>query len=307
MVSSEVEALDEDAGRIKHRDFGHSVENLSQQDFTEYQQNRDSNFVPDATSTPIRSLYKSSSQGLNIRGVDLGPLHSGGSLFANDDDDDDDAEPNFALPFELSPELDPLDYDSEKGFPDITLGHPIVLGLRSAFSDTGPDTDDDTGTDDDDVEGYFGAQLSQGPVPTDLFESTTNAILPEGFFDEDPNRLWPFVGCSEGYTFSEAEIQRLNDFGFDVDELRSPDLEIYQPAGVTDEDLVRIFANTGAEVGFKKGVNRATTQVLMKTGQVERTNDRDFETELRRFRTMESASNKLQKEAKGYLDSLRGE
>lgn len=58
--------------------------------------------------------------------------------------------------------------------------------------------------------------------------------------------------------------------------------------------------------GFKKGVNRATTQVLMKTGQVERTNDRDFETELRRFRVLETASNKLQKEAKGYLDSLRG-
>jgi amphiphysin len=58
--------------------------------------------------------------------------------------------------------------------------------------------------------------------------------------------------------------------------------------------------------GFKKGVNRATTQVLMKAGQVERTNDRDFETEHRRFRTMETAANKLQKEAKGYLDSLRG-
>jgi len=57
--------------------------------------------------------------------------------------------------------------------------------------------------------------------------------------------------------------------------------------------------------GFKKGVNRATTQVLMKAGQVERTNDRDFETEARRFRTMETAANKLQKEAKGYLDSLR--
>ena len=40
------------------------------------------------------------------------------------------------------------------------------------------------------------------------------------------------------------------------------------------------MANTGA-IGFKKGVNRATTQVLMKTGQVERTNDRDFETEHR--------------------------
>lgn len=41
-----------------------------------------------------------------------------------------------------------------------------------------------------------------------------------------------------------------------------------------------LVANIGA-VGFKKGVNRATTQVLMKTGQVERTNDRDFETEHR--------------------------
>jgi hypothetical protein len=41
-------------------------------------------------------------------------------------------------------------------------------------------------------------------------------------------------------------------------------------------------------------------------GQVEKTNDRDFETELRRYRTMETAATKLQKEAKGYLDSLRG-
>ncbi|KAJ9642848.1 BAR adaptor protein Hob3 [Coniosporium apollinis] len=44
---------------------------------------------------------------------------------------------------------------------------------------------------------------------------------------------------------------------------------------------------------------------MMKTGHVEKTNDRDFETELRRYRTMETAANKLQKEAKGYLDSLR--
>ena len=40
----------------------------------------------------------------------------------------------------------------------------------------------------------------------------------------------------------------------------------------------------------------------MKTGHVEKTNDRDFETELRRYRTMEAAANKLQKEAKGYLE-----
>ncbi|KAF7115042.1 hypothetical protein CNMCM5793_001078 [Aspergillus hiratsukae] len=58
--------------------------------------------------------------------------------------------------------------------------------------------------------------------------------------------------------------------------------------------------------GFKKNVNRATTQVMMKTGHVERTNDRDYEIEERRYRTMEAAANRLQKEAKGYLDSLRG-
>jgi len=34
--------------------------------------------------------------------------------------------------------------------------------------------------------------------------------------------------------------------------------------------------------GFKKNVNRATTQVMMKTGHVEKTNDRDYEVEERR-------------------------
>lgn len=44
---------------------------------------------------------------------------------------------------------------------------------------------------------------------------------------------------------------------------------------------------------------------MMKTGHVEKTNDRDYEVEERRFRTMEAASLRLQKESKGYLDSLR--
>jgi hypothetical protein len=57
--------------------------------------------------------------------------------------------------------------------------------------------------------------------------------------------------------------------------------------------------------GFKKNVGRATTQVMMKTGHVERTSDREYEVEERRYRTLESASLRLQKEAKGYLDSLR--
>jgi hypothetical protein len=41
---------------------------------------------------------------------------------------------------------------------------------------------------------------------------------------------------------------------------------------VIDADLVP---------GFKKNVNRATTQVMMKTGHVEKTNDRDYEVEER--------------------------
>lgn len=112
---------------------------------------------------------------------------------------------------------------------------------------------------------------------------------------------------------------------------------------------------TRRRAGFKKNVNRATTQVMMKTGQypmiphtplvvttdeashqdmsrkrtIETTrlrrgtslrihaapiagylhNHRILATNLfyhRRFRTMEAASLRLQKEAKGYLDSLRG-
>jgi BAR domain len=45
---------------------------------------------------------------------------------------------------------------------------------------------------------------------------------------------------------------------------------------------------------------------MMKTGHVEKTIDRDYEVEERRFRTLEAAANRLQKEAKGYLDALRG-
>ena len=44
---------------------------------------------------------------------------------------------------------------------------------------------------------------------------------------------------------------------------------------------------------------------MMKTGHVEKTSDREYEVEERRYRTLEAASLRLQKEAKGYLDSLR--
>jgi hypothetical protein len=36
-----------------------------------------------------------------------------------------------------------------------------------------------------------------------------------------------------------------------------------------------------APIGFKKTVNRTTVQVMMKAGQIEKTNDRDYEVEER--------------------------
>ncbi|GFZ45814.1 Homolog of Bin3 [Saitozyma sp. JCM 24511] len=56
---------------------------------------------------------------------------------------------------------------------------------------------------------------------------------------------------------------------------------------------------------FKKAASRAGTTLMQKTGQVERTIDREFAEEEGRYRTMEKESNNLQKDAKTYLDSMR--
>lgn len=57
--------------------------------------------------------------------------------------------------------------------------------------------------------------------------------------------------------------------------------------------------------GIKKAINRAGAQVMLKTGHIEETVDKDYEFEEKRFKYMESTSTKLQKELKHYLDSLR--
>ncbi|EGV61346.1 BAR-domain-containing protein [Yamadazyma tenuis ATCC 10573] len=57
--------------------------------------------------------------------------------------------------------------------------------------------------------------------------------------------------------------------------------------------------------GLKKAINRAGTQVKVRTGQIDQTVDRQFDFEEKRFKTMETNSLKLQKELKHYLDSLR--
>jgi len=57
--------------------------------------------------------------------------------------------------------------------------------------------------------------------------------------------------------------------------------------------------------GLKKGLSRAGTTVMQKTGQIERTVDREFTDEEIKFKTYEKEVQALQKEAKVYLDSMR--
>ena len=58
-------------------------------------------------------------------------------------------------------------------------------------------------------------------------------------------------------------------------------------------------------IGIKKAINRAGTQVMLKTGHIEQTIDKEYEFQEKRYRTMEENSIKLQKNLRLYLDSLR--
>jgi len=57
--------------------------------------------------------------------------------------------------------------------------------------------------------------------------------------------------------------------------------------------------------GFKKSVNRAGTTLLQKTGQIERTVDREYADEEAKFRTFEKECQALQKDSKAYLDAMK--
>lgn len=57
--------------------------------------------------------------------------------------------------------------------------------------------------------------------------------------------------------------------------------------------------------GIKKAINRAGAQVMLKTGHIEETVDKEYEFEEKRYRQMEKTSTQLQKELKHYLESLR--
>ncbi|KAH7888892.1 hypothetical protein F5I97DRAFT_1935318 [Phlebopus sp. FC_14] len=57
--------------------------------------------------------------------------------------------------------------------------------------------------------------------------------------------------------------------------------------------------------GFKKSLNRAGTTVLQKTGQIERTVDREFADEESKYRAFEKECQALQKDSKIFGDSMR--
>lgn len=55
--------------------------------------------------------------------------------------------------------------------------------------------------------------------------------------------------------------------------------------------------------GFKKAINRAGNSVLVKN--VDKTVDKEYNIEERRYKVLQKAGESLQQEAKGYLDSIR--
>ncbi|KAF7352712.1 hypothetical protein MVEN_01237300 [Mycena venus] len=57
--------------------------------------------------------------------------------------------------------------------------------------------------------------------------------------------------------------------------------------------------------GIKKSFNRAGTTLLQKTGQIERTIDREFTDEEAKFKTFEKECQALQKDSKSYWDAMR--
>ncbi|KAG0246996.1 hypothetical protein B0O80DRAFT_106184 [Mortierella sp. GBAus27b] len=57
--------------------------------------------------------------------------------------------------------------------------------------------------------------------------------------------------------------------------------------------------------GFKRNLNRATSTVLNKTSNADRTTDREFEEEEKRFKNLEQKVDKLHREAVGYAQAVR--
>jgi len=57
--------------------------------------------------------------------------------------------------------------------------------------------------------------------------------------------------------------------------------------------------------GIKKTVSRSATTLMQKTGQVERTVDREFADEESKYKVFEKETNALQKDSKSFIDALK--
>lgn len=74
---------------------------------------------------------------------------------------------------------------------------------------------------------------------------------------------------------------------------------------IYQDDFVHSKQITMSWTGIRKAINRAGTQVMVKTGQIEQSHDPEYEHEERRFKQMEQTLNKLHKQLQSYLESLR--
>ena len=57
--------------------------------------------------------------------------------------------------------------------------------------------------------------------------------------------------------------------------------------------------------GLKKSINRAGTQLMQKTGQLERSDDSRFKEEEHKYREFERHASALLKSSRDYLDAIR--
>lgn len=58
--------------------------------------------------------------------------------------------------------------------------------------------------------------------------------------------------------------------------------------------------------GFTKSLNRAGTTLMQKANQIEKSDDPEFQQYSEQTKTLETHTKALQKEAKAYLDAMRG-
>ena len=214
---------------------------------------------------------------------------------------------------------------------------PEAAGEKSGEQD---EDDDEHESDEGDESGSNYDSDSSGPSLLAQGSDSPNTRFPWNSGTTMESRLWPHndpyepafmkrirqhydpesaeSGASEvaeGYGHTEAD----NDEDHDPDSQgtsTSPSTQIADnkaissPEDSSDPSAVSFLSDENDEDGEDEA--RETREPYTDfeldcyLGHVERTSDREYEVEERRFKTLEDAALRLQAESKGYLDSLRG-